>query len=1474
MANPFDILKRATGGITKSNLDDLKRQINEAIDDGEDLLAANGDGKTLFDVVSEGVQTEEVKNFVRFLEWKTEEARKVKSAQELFQEAVAYTTKSADPDKLEKKALLRDRLAELILPGDTSEILKDGRYQLDTNESLVCLLDHLIPRENRVANISTAKEVGGSAESVETQYKTSLELDFSKGSAASQMMAGYCEEENLVGANKYQTADGRSVDGKKQIRLEIQNPDADLVVSFKRFKTNQDAKGREVIRRQDTNERIALHEGFPILANEDGDPILDGEGQPQFLTDENGFPVRHVKESVKDATKSTLDKITVGNGNKEYLPTSFIVHRGTIKGGHYVAYVKELVDGREVWACYNDSIRTEIKDAQLEGNLPPEAKQAYVVKYSPVNEHGKCKLPPSQGVGTPNGGRVRGGGNQCWANAAFAFVLSMSSLHKESHEPVVSARETLQQQVDGKTKELESNYSNDPAASQTALWLSLVLEDLKEKTELETILSKLKDLDSAVREEVDKNLEEMKFPLISDMLRNASSRYLLNLAAKAGDNKRESIIDLNNFFSDEEDVETALKVVQKIQKNEAGFLADPHLFVAQNIPDKAGASVSVSTKQTSLQQQATKPKKRTLEDLCYEAVSQNNVEGLIKLLPSAIKQNEKFLIDLTCFAVMGSKAGKEEILQTLIHDFAADLEKPSELYGKSINQLAESLGKSLPKAKAPNTPPPANPGKPAAGVGAAPSNRLDDANLVLTPEEEGKLDSKNPLLKDPVKKFLEFVNNDKKERKPKEVVQDFIAFTNLIKERNNSPFSQEEGSLVEGILASKNTPKGDELYPRYAQRYLNKLADECSKKRTEILGLRADFSKVENVEVISNIIDKIESSQAEKQKFFNDPQVFVQRQIEAVFATQSAAVIPTARVSASAQRPFAASAQQPAGAGAAAAATGARGPERRIGTTKSNTQRTPLGQFGGMVPIPENGGYDSPRVVAGSPGFDYSRTFQGISSAGGEVPGSNPARSAPKARSWLGGVDNSVRGVVYAEDGYDSDSSVNAVGPRATTQEEGRHLRNVPRRAAGNGGVADPYPQRGAASDSEDEYPWSQPAVYPGGRVFPAAQTRSQETAPFTPPAAMERRSTSATAAPAGYYSANMPTHVVPVQVSGRGAGASASTPGSSSEFFLPRASRRDVYSREGMSASPAQLEPAVMVSQAAQPRSPETPFTPAAMAAGGHEGFAGSAMRRRDDLGSDSEQESPARGARSAAPRGARSRVSQTHSRQQGREWRNTTSGESSPELPSMSRVWSGRADETVSMAGVAPTAAAAYRPRAVPVSRLQGTPFTPEASMERSAMTDDESGQEDYAHQHRYSDSGFESPARGAHAVPPSRPPQPPAQLAESQIFIEKNGNKKDLVLNMKEGPVKIKIDQNPLLEVENTGEIKLAEHREGGIKTGKTEFEVRMMNYYHDHSGKAKVDKAAVEVLNIYRAVPDPSCRPVGSAKVIGIATVRNR
>ncbi len=587
-----------------------------------------------------------------------------------FQNAVKDVFYSASPASPQARAKLRDRLAEKTLPDWMSDALKDSSQQLDGAEFITFLLDAIVPDKNKLTDVTKIKWKDGESNPSEKQTKLELSFKRKNESAAtkgiikcSEMLDAYSEIEDLDGENQYDAGFGQKVDAKLSHRPKTDNPDLDIVVSLRRHASRKTNKTRK----NSKNEDIPVTEQYRIDDSVDLDIIA-------------------------------LD--TASGKKQKYEATSFIVHRGGINGGHYVTYVKEKKsNGSIVWACYDDSSRTETT-----GNaLPNESKQAYTVKFSPLVDDYKSKtgasryktaLPASQGCGTINGG-VR-----CWANAAFAFALSITSLHEKNHErapdpaianPIIASASAKFNSLTGDEKITEpvvseligfDNIKADPDGKS----LSRVIEKLQIIKGLN-----LEEGGTTAGKKIDERLQELDYPTAKVILQNSVLKYLIQLTEKQDDKKTNEILGLHEFFSDENNSENTLKIIEQIKVKKKEFIDNPQEFCAQII-----SSTNNPTEEQKNKFQPEAPLFVTSQDLCYKAIDEGDQEKLKKLLPHAIKLDKDFLTNALCYAVLNNK---DSITATLINDYKADPKKTSTLYEETAEKIANNLDKTLPQPK-------------------------------------------------------------------------------------------------------------------------------------------------------------------------------------------------------------------------------------------------------------------------------------------------------------------------------------------------------------------------------------------------------------------------------------------------------------------------------------------------------------------------------------------------------------------------------------------------------------------------------------------------------------------------------------------------------------------------------------------------------------------------------------------------------
>ena len=551
---------------------------------------------------------------------------KTNKSQNAFQDAVydVFKHEGKSPASAQERARLRDQLADAVLPDYLAEALRAGNEQLDGAEFVTHFLDAIMPEKNKIKDPLTTKwELEGlknQREKKENSCKLDLPFISSKDAKGpikcSEMLSGYRAEEDMKGDNKFEYEEGRpKVDAKISRSPVVTDPGEEIVVSLKRFKKDG-ASGRYA--------RI----GDPV----DLDPIeLDVEG-------------------------GSLLK-------QKYNATAFIVHRGGMGGGHYVAYIQE---DDEKWYCYNDSSKGEVEGKALEA----AKSQAYVVKYSPVGTDGKCKLPKSQGdKGTANGG------NRCWANAAFAFALSMVSLHDDARERGVATLSPQELYKDS----CRASGNTEPVEELLGTVLELDSSEEKSLKDVIEALQKIDELRSEEKEALNQRLEEIGAVSTSMLLANTVEKYLFSLIKdQEEDGKIEAILGLQGFLSDEGNKGDALKIFNAIEDDKDAFIDDPKGFCSKVIsPD-----VATDSKKELLKSKARRHV--TTADLCYDAISAGKIDNLKELLPYAINLDKEFLTNALCCAVVGEKTA---IINFLLDEFKANPNKESSLYEKTANDL-------------------------------------------------------------------------------------------------------------------------------------------------------------------------------------------------------------------------------------------------------------------------------------------------------------------------------------------------------------------------------------------------------------------------------------------------------------------------------------------------------------------------------------------------------------------------------------------------------------------------------------------------------------------------------------------------------------------------------------------------------------------------------------------------------------------
>jgi len=145
------------------------------------------------------------------------------------------------------------------------------------------------------------------------------------------------------------------------------------------------------------------------------------ENTREFVLTANRFaynPVTHRRDKIRNPIELDDVELAVENPSegsrttKTFEASAFILHIGSLNGGHYTAYVKE----RDGWYLYNDSSRTGPVD---EDALEAAKSSAYIIKYSEKSD--EIDLTPNDQSASKNLG------NTCWANSALALAGSFKS---------------------------------------------------------------------------------------------------------------------------------------------------------------------------------------------------------------------------------------------------------------------------------------------------------------------------------------------------------------------------------------------------------------------------------------------------------------------------------------------------------------------------------------------------------------------------------------------------------------------------------------------------------------------------------------------------------------------------------------------------------------------------------------------------------------------------------------------------------------------------------------------------------------------------------------------------------------------------------------------------------------------------------------------------------------------------------------
>ncbi len=459
----------------------------------------------------------------------------------------------------EERAFLRDELSKMVLSQggtDEKQLLQDilqGSKQNDATELLGYFLNELA--EPNIKEVSTLNGERG----VETpQRETKVEIAAGKNTF-SDLLGKRAEEEDLEDGNK------------KKLTLESVNETSELVFSLNRFKFKSGSAEK-------ISTDITLNEIELDVSAEDGKA-----------------------ESAK---------------KQKYEPTAFIVHDGNLNGGHYRAFIKEVDEqGNAAWFEYDDSRREKVAELDQEG-LPEAAKQAYCVKYSPLADNAetnntqgaaryKSGLPKSQSHGTSN----QCGGNQCFANAAFAFLLSMTSLGRvvDKSQELPDLQSLIDKEASGTRQKATKATKKKPAAAaspvpkgetpkdeistlDSLINTLLDFQDYRGKTEdkkptLKNILEAIKGATKEDLKTADDFLLESRCSTSQALLRNATNEFLASLSADSDDEQASRILETYAFFADKNNPKFSLEVLSAIEesgdkKNE--FCQDPSAFIIKN----------------------------------------------------------------------------------------------------------------------------------------------------------------------------------------------------------------------------------------------------------------------------------------------------------------------------------------------------------------------------------------------------------------------------------------------------------------------------------------------------------------------------------------------------------------------------------------------------------------------------------------------------------------------------------------------------------------------------------------------------------------------------------------------------------------------------------------------------------------------------------------------------------------------------
>ncbi|MDX2083558.1 MAG: hypothetical protein SFV53_06205, partial [Rickettsiales bacterium] len=550
-------------------------------------------------------------------------------ARKCFLGVVQEIFKNPRPDK-QTRARLRNIFANSALPDFLREEIVSGKLQMDGAEFLTSALDGITP-EKIITDTNEVSWERGEKTSTKSEDHTKLELPFPdkvRDTSCSKMLKFYQEDSQLEGDNKYQSKSGL-VDATSKRKITVKaDPAHELIVSVKRvYTTGRDASYR-----------------------------------------------RHRASSKVIADSIEIE--TTSGGKQKYEATAFLVHRGnTPDAGHYVTYIKELVTNKNgsekvVWALYNDSDRTEIDDSELLNGLPPESVNAYNIKYSPLVDGandsvtGKARyktgLPKSQENGTANGG------NRCWANAAFAFALSLNSFYDS--------------ELDKTSSEVPLTSSQETTPTDTDL-NSLIIDDLKGKdSEVLKFFQDLRSKDESEQKKINEDLEQFGYSE-KILIGNAVTRFLSTLDTdyKSSD----QIWNCLETLSNPKNLEKTIGLISSM--DHFSFTSNPEKYLKDNKFETETNSSSISLTEFFIKKLDSEPDSNTF----------------FELLPDAIKiGGADFLADILCHVTSNQN---DEVKNRLISEFKADRNKKSQFHkNRSAAEIEAEIGAGLNKRNQPS----------------------------------------------------------------------------------------------------------------------------------------------------------------------------------------------------------------------------------------------------------------------------------------------------------------------------------------------------------------------------------------------------------------------------------------------------------------------------------------------------------------------------------------------------------------------------------------------------------------------------------------------------------------------------------------------------------------------------------------------------------------------------------------------------